>query len=608
MLGLLGVVDLENSQRSDLANSLARQMASRLTGVQDLCEWRHTSRAVIARVGGEHHHNTAWSNDADAPAIAGIVHGQDGRLPPARDIEAKAVTGHFTALVPTRNDGLSIVADRRGSVPLFYARQDGLLLFAPEVKALLACSNLPLEIDEAALACFLASGHLVGDQTLLKSVRRLRGGHAITIDPDGKYRVDRYWSFRPGSRAATLSERKLGEALLDRVEAAMARNLAQPARTAIFLSGGADSRALLCAALSRVPASELTAVTWTNDEGGDRSDVDIAARVCRHAGVKHLVLKPPSSGFGDDFRRANALLDCGTDSAMLHPRLARMAEHLWDMGFTTALRGDEAFGWWYPAAALDDAMIAVGLRTMDEAAVAAAIRPELRDRVRAAQAETLATVVREVSGLRPDQMKDVLYFEHRLQAYLGIHNMLVQASLDHRNPLIDDEVLDVMECVPDKLRAHKLLFQRAMARRFPELWGIGLAGRVSSSSDWASLFTANRALLLEELTGSSSAIWNFIDLDLIRSLVDRPHTRARAESGWRSVVTSLARTVRPMLPEAVARALGQGHRKARPTTPARLIMRVLAVKNWQDGLLADRGRPYGGGPSALHAKRLVIAE
>jgi asparagine synthase (glutamine-hydrolysing) len=587
MLGVFGVIDLTGHDRGDQVHALAGDMARRLTSRQDEQLLRRGERIAFGRAGASYHHNVPWPDRADAPAFAGIVHSIVGDARYLSDKDAAGLRGFFAAIVPRRDGGSAIMADRRASVPVFYAESDGFLLFAPKVSALLIARNLPRDVNLAAIASFLASGHLAGAHTLFRAVRHLRGGEALQVAPDGTIQIERYWQFKPGSRPEKAAEPELAEALLDRMEAAANRNLQQPDRSFIFFSGGADSRGLLGAALRSTPADRITTVTWTRDEGGERSDLDVASHVASVTGVRHIVLRMRPGGFREHLERSNAMLDALTDSAPLNYYLLLVGEELADRGLLTGLRGDEVFGWWYPVASFEEALVAVGLRTVDEAAAVTALQPELRDKVRDAQLDAHRALGRELEGLRPDQMKDRLYFENRLQNFLSVQERLLQGSLDHRNPFLDEEILEFMEVVPDCLRAQKLLYQRALVRRHADLWQLGIAGR-AARPEYETLVARDPGILpylQAELEDVGSGVWDLLDREhYLRCLARLVHPQTASSPGWKPFVMSTVRQIRPMLPRALALRLKNRQPALKPVGLARHLLRMVALKHWHDHL------------------------
>src|SRR5262245_52666836 len=79
-----------------------------------------------------------------------------------------------------RRRGL-IVRDRLGIKPLYYAERDGLLLFASELKGLLASGLIDGELDPVGLELYLTLGMVPAPWSLLHGVRKLPPGHTIVV-------------------------------------------------------------------------------------------------------------------------------------------------------------------------------------------------------------------------------------------------------------------------------------------------------------------------------------------------------------------------------------------------------------------------------------------
>jgi asparagine synthase (glutamine-hydrolysing) len=107
---------------------------------------------------------------------------------------------------------LFLARDRFGVKPLYYAHlEDGTLLFASEIKALLASGELAAQLNLNALPDLLANFAPSGNDTLFAGIRRLPPGHTLRWS-DGKItmtagRMRRSWTstasaFAPRSACA----------------------------------------------------------------------------------------------------------------------------------------------------------------------------------------------------------------------------------------------------------------------------------------------------------------------------------------------------------------------------------------------------------------------
>ena len=98
------------------------------------------------------------------------------------------------ALWDDREQQLYLVRDRLGIKPLFLARAPGLVLFASELKGIMACPAFSREVDHAALQHYLSFQYVPSPQAIFRDAEKVQPGHIVTISADGS-RSDRcYWS------------------------------------------------------------------------------------------------------------------------------------------------------------------------------------------------------------------------------------------------------------------------------------------------------------------------------------------------------------------------------------------------------------------------------
>ncbi|MFN7813592.1 MAG: asparagine synthetase B family protein, partial [Planctomycetia bacterium] len=139
-----------------------------------------------------------------------------------------------------------LARDPLGIKPLYVARAPGRLLFASEVRSLLASGLVAGDLDMAGIAGFLAYGAPQDPLTVHRDIRSLPAGGCEWIDAEsvaaGRARPRRYWRFPEIGPAAP------EPVVLDRVAAELSasvnRQCVADVPLAVFLSGGIDSAAL----------------------------------------------------------------------------------------------------------------------------------------------------------------------------------------------------------------------------------------------------------------------------------------------------------------------------------------------------------------------------
>ncbi len=141
-----------------------------------------------------------------------------------------------------QDESLFMARDRLGVKPLFYTVKNGYLLFASELKALLAHRDIEAVVDRNGLADVmgLAPSRTPG-HGIFKDVYELRPGHCLSYDRNGA-KISRYWRLKSEAHphGAEESATYIRELLEDTVE----RQLFADVPVGMFLSGGIDSSAL----------------------------------------------------------------------------------------------------------------------------------------------------------------------------------------------------------------------------------------------------------------------------------------------------------------------------------------------------------------------------
>src|SRR6266403_1734372 len=88
---------------------------------------------------------------------------------------------------------LLLARDRLGIKPLYYAVTPRELLFASEIKAILAAESIRPRLNETILPEFLANRFVAGEETFFQGVRKLLPGRTLTWSADAGFETRRYW-------------------------------------------------------------------------------------------------------------------------------------------------------------------------------------------------------------------------------------------------------------------------------------------------------------------------------------------------------------------------------------------------------------------------------
>ncbi len=157
------------------------------------------------------------------------------------------------AIWDERSQRLLLARDRSGEKPLFYADLGAELLFASELKAILAYPGVDRALDPVAAAMTFALGYVLSPRTMRRGVRNLPPGHVLVADGSG-VRVSPYWraeDFAVRAGAAPPDRREAADAVRTALRQAVTRELIADVPVGVFLSGGLDSSLLTALAAER---------------------------------------------------------------------------------------------------------------------------------------------------------------------------------------------------------------------------------------------------------------------------------------------------------------------------------------------------------------------
>ncbi|HYE97859.1 MAG TPA: asparagine synthase (glutamine-hydrolyzing) [Planctomycetota bacterium] len=205
----------------------------------------------------------------------------------------KRLNGMFAfALWDRFEQELLLARDPLGVKPLYLAEPaPGELVFASEIKAVLAHPAVPRAPDFDALLQHLAFGHACGDRTALRGVRRLPPGHLLRWRK-GRPTLERYWTPPFGSAQGTTRSEAV-DRLRDALRRATRRQLVSDVPVGAFFSGGLDSTLLTALTLGEGAPKGFTAFTITYPSAEnvlDRAEEDapFARRAADALGIRQV--------------------------------------------------------------------------------------------------------------------------------------------------------------------------------------------------------------------------------------------------------------------------------------------------------------------------------
>lgn len=174
-----------------------------------------------------------------------------------------------------RTRSLFLARDRIGVKPLFYAKIDGGLVFASEIKALLRHPSVkPIITGEGAAQIMLVGPARIVGNGVFRDICDIPAAHCGYFDEHG-LRLRRYWELKaePHSESFEDTTAHLRELIFDSVK----RQLVSDVGLCTFLSGGLDSSIISAIAAHEFAKRGEVLSTYSIDYRGNRENFKASA-------------------------------------------------------------------------------------------------------------------------------------------------------------------------------------------------------------------------------------------------------------------------------------------------------------------------------------------
>jgi asparagine synthase (glutamine-hydrolysing) len=206
----------------------------------------------------------------------------------------KRLLGMFTIGVWDQRDRtLTLIRDRLGIKPVYWAKLGRLFLFGSELKALRAHPGWTPHIDRSAVASYMRHNYIPAPHTIYEGVHKLEPGSILTLPWGCEPQITRFWDAKSVARAGLASPIHASDAeLTDRLETllkdAIHRRMVADVPLGAFLSGGIDSSTVV-ALMQTANLGRVRTFTIGFDIPGF-DEAPYAAAVARHLGTQHTEL------------------------------------------------------------------------------------------------------------------------------------------------------------------------------------------------------------------------------------------------------------------------------------------------------------------------------
>jgi len=195
-----------------------------------------------------------------------------------------------------------LARDPYGIKPLYYAQTERGVVFASQVKAIMASGLVTAQHEEAGVAGFYLWGSVQAPWTLYRGVFALTAGHWMRVRAGRAETPVRWNDIRCNWRQqdVRLSGQELQEVVRKAVTDSVRAHLVSDVPVSVFLSGGIDSGTM--ASLIAELGGKVEGITVGFDEftSHHEDEVPSAATIAKHYGLPHHVRRISREEFEQD--------------------------------------------------------------------------------------------------------------------------------------------------------------------------------------------------------------------------------------------------------------------------------------------------------------------
>lgn len=200
----------------------------------------------------------------------------------------KFIGMYAIALLDKNKNKLFLVRDRVGVKPLYYYRNENILLFASELKAFHPIPCFKKEINQIAVSLFFKYGYIPAPHTIFKNTFKLFPGHILTLDIEkNNVKIEKYYEVTDyyNKPKITIPEDELLLETEKILTSSFQYRMVSDVPVGVFLSGGYDS-SIVSAILQKNNSQKIKTFT-IGFEDQQYNEAQYAKEISKYLGTDH---------------------------------------------------------------------------------------------------------------------------------------------------------------------------------------------------------------------------------------------------------------------------------------------------------------------------------
>lgn len=206
------------------------------------------------------------------------------------------LSGIFSfAIWDARNEYLFVARDCYGVKPLYYTENSDGFYFSSEMKSLLQVGSIGREINFDSLYRTLVFLWSPGEDTLIKSIKKVKPAHFMIVKSGEIVRYEKYWQWPAYKPLYSLDSAAHQDKIISALDSAVKEQLVADVKIGSFLSGGLDSSLIVALAEQNVDSGircfTIDSGSAEQSKDGFEDDLPYAKKVAKYLNVELDILK-----------------------------------------------------------------------------------------------------------------------------------------------------------------------------------------------------------------------------------------------------------------------------------------------------------------------------
>lgn len=368
------------------------------------------------------------------------------------------------ALIRTDDNYTELITDELATRTLWYYKDDEWFIGSTSQRAIIQFIG-SFKFNRAVVPWMLSTGALGPELSWDERIQRVKPNSTVVLNKK-KWSLQEDWNpiqFKEKKRSKVHHKKNLSDAIHATFQHLEKLDFS---KWLLPLSGGYDSRTILCLLKSQVSGKTINTVTW-GDKAAlkvEGNDAKIATELANHLNV-------PNEYYYTDKRREsidvvlNRFLECGegrTDRVAGYIDGMQIWKSFYNNGATGIIRGDEAFGWlsissYESVIHLLEFATCKDFRNLSDVCETYNFpKQKIPEYLEKTESESL------------EDWRDRLYQSYRIPTKLAAMSDIKLSYVEVINPFLSKRILEVVRELPPNLRSDKKLFSEIVEEITPD--------------------------------------------------------------------------------------------------------------------------------------------